>query len=177
MLAVVQHTVSSPSTSPATSALRPMTPCTQVGRNAVAPISSIPPSSAARLPAAIIGLRHRRNGRIGAGLRRSRRANAARASAPAPTSSARPAGPNDSRCTSAAMTAPTPSASSPAPARSMGAVPPAGAGSCRYLATSASVSRPMGRLTQNTQGHPSVPTKNDPSSGPTMAAMPQMPLT
>ena len=35
----------------------------------------------------------------------------------------------------------------------------------------------MGRLTQNTNGQPSVPTKNDPSSGPTMAAMPQMPLT
>jgi len=32
-------------------------------------------------------------------------------------------------------------------------------------------------LTQNTNGQPSVPTKNEPSSGPMIAEMPQMPLT
>ena len=59
----------------------------------------------------------------------------------------------------------------------MGARRLAEAGSSRNTATSSVVSSPIGRLIQNTNGHPSVPTKNDPSSGPTMAAIPQMPLT
>ena len=38
------------------------------------------------------------------------------------------------------------------------------------------VKAPIGRLSQNTQGQPMVPTHTDPISGPAMAAMPHTPL-
>ena len=176
MLVLVQASVSTPSTKPATSAVLPSTPCTQAGRKAVVPMIRAPHSTPETLPARITGRRSRWAASIGSRARRSRIAKPARQRAPTSASPARMPPGSVSHWISAAIPVPTPAISSPAPGRST-RPPPTDAGAFRWRATNTIVAAPTGRLSQNTNGQPTVPTQSEPISGPTMAATPQTPET